>query len=58
MLEKAHKLYLTHVDAEFPDAEIFFPEIDLNKWQKIKSEKYQKDEKNIYNLEFAEYIRK
>ena len=54
----ADKLYITHVNAEFPDAEIFFPEIDLNKWQKIKSEKYPKDEKNIYDLEFAEYILK
>jgi dihydrofolate reductase len=54
----ADKLYITHVNAEFPDAEIFFPEIDLNKWQKTKSEKYPKDEKNIYDLEFAEYILK
>jgi len=58
MLEKADKLYITHVDAKFPDAEIFFPEIDTNKWQKIKSEKYIKDNLNKYDLEFAEYTRK
>lgn len=57
-IDKADKLYITHVDAEFPDAEIFFPEIDKNKWQKIKSEKYPKDDLNKYDLEFAEYIRK
>jgi len=58
MIEKADKLYITHVDAEFSDADIFFPGIDENKWQKIKSEKYLKDELNKYNLEFAEYIKK
>ena len=58
MIEKADKLYITHVDASFPDAEIFFPEIDENKWQKTKSEKYPKDNLNKYDLEFAGYTRK
>ncbi|MBU0611879.1 dihydrofolate reductase [Patescibacteria group bacterium] len=58
MIEKAEKLYITHVDAEFKDAEIFFPEIDQNIWQKVKSEKHLKDDLNKYDLEFAEYIRK
>jgi dihydrofolate reductase len=58
MIEKADKLYITHVDEEFPDAEIFFPEIDKNIWQKTKSEKFLKNESNKYNLEFAEYIKK
>jgi len=57
-IDKADKLYLTHVDAEFSDAEIFFPEIDKNKWRKIKSEKYPKDDLNKYDLEFVEYIRR
>lgn len=57
-IEKADKLYITHVDAEFPDADTYFPVIDENIWQKIKSEKHPKDELNKYDLEFAEYIRK
>ena len=57
-IDKADKLYITHVKAEFPDAEIFFPEIDPAKWEKIKTEKYPKDDLNKYNLEFAEYIKK
>jgi dihydrofolate reductase len=57
-IDKADKLYITHVDGEFSDADTFFPEIDLNKWQKIKSEKHLKDDSNKYDLEFAEYIRK
>ncbi len=58
MIEKADKLYITYVDAEFPDAEVFFPLMEEDKWQKIKSEKYKKDELNNYNLEFTEYIKK
>ena len=54
----ADKLYITHVDGEFPDAETFFPVIDKTVWKKVKSEKYKKDELNNYNLEFAEYIKK
>ncbi|MEK7080805.1 MAG: dihydrofolate reductase, partial [Patescibacteria group bacterium] len=57
-IEKADKLYITHVNAEFPDADTFFPKIDKNKWQKTKSELLKKDELNKYDLEFAEYVRK
>jgi dihydrofolate reductase len=58
MIEKADKLYITHVDAEFPDAEIFFPKINENIWQKTASQKYPKDDLNKYDLEFVEYTRK
>jgi len=57
-IDKADKLYITHVNAEFPDADAFFPTIDMHIWEKTKSEKYEKDELNKYNLEFAEYIKK
>mgnify|MGYP001560688390 CR=1 FL=1 len=57
-IDKADKLYITHVDASFPDADAFFPEIDENKWQELKKEKYPKDALNKYNLEFTEYIKK
>ena len=55
-IDIADKLYITHIDGEFPDAEIFFPIIDKTKWQKIKSERYPKDDLHKYDLEFAEYI--
>lgn len=57
-IEKADKLYITHVDAEFPEADTYFPVIDENIWQKIKSEKHPKDELNKYDLEFVEYVKK
>jgi dihydrofolate reductase len=55
---RAEKLYITHVDAEFPDADTYFPIIDEKIWQKTKSEKRPKDDLNKYNLEFAEYTKK
>ena len=58
MIDKVDKLYITHVNESFPDAEIFFPKIDKNKWEKVKSEKYSKNDLNKYDLEFAEYIKK
>jgi len=57
-IDLADKLYITHVDALFPDAGIFFPSIDETKWEKTKSEKYQKDDLNKYDLEFSEYLKK
>jgi len=57
-IDKAEKLYITHVNENFPDAEVFFPLIDETKWEKTRSEKYPKDGQNKYNLEFCEYTKK
>ena len=35
-IDKADKLYITHVDENFPDAEVYFPTINETKWQKTK----------------------
>ncbi|ETB63942.1 TPA: dihydrofolate reductase [Candidatus Nomurabacteria bacterium] len=57
-IDKADKLYITHVNASFPDADTYFPNIDKNKWEKIEGAKYPKDELNAYDLEFVIYKRK
>ncbi|MEI8174383.1 MAG: dihydrofolate reductase [bacterium] len=57
-IEKADKLYITHVNESFPDADTYFPIIDDKIWEKIKSEKHPKDELNKYDLEFVEYTKK
>jgi len=56
-IDKADKLYITHVDISYPDADTFFPVIDMTKWKKTKIENHLKDDENVYNLEFAEYTR-
>lgn len=57
-IDKADRLYITHVDVEFLDADTFFPNIDMTKWKKVKSEIHQADELNKYNLEFVVYVKK
>jgi dihydrofolate reductase len=57
-IDKADKLYITHVNASFPDADTYFPNIDKDKWQIINEDKYEKDEKNIYDTNFVIYKRK
>ena len=57
-IDKTDKLYITHVEAEFSDADTFFPVIDMAKWEKVKSEKLPEDDLNEYNLEFTTYNKK
>ena len=57
-MNTADKLYITHVEAEFKDADTYFPLIEEDKWQKVKEEKHEPDEKNEYAYTFTEYIKK
>lgn len=54
----ADKLYLTHVDTDFPDADTFFPEVNCDEWEMIETESHEKDEHHAYDYRFATYIRK
>lgn len=57
-INKTDRLYITHVDVEDTDADTFFPEIDMIKWEKINSNMYPADKLNKFNLEFAIYTKK
>ena len=57
-IDIADRLYITHVNQSFPNADTFFPDIDTTKWEKTSGEKYPRDEKNNYDLEFAIYNKK
>ena len=56
-IEKADRLYITHVDAEFPDADTYFPSIDKDRWKITSEDKHEKDNKNIYNCNFVIYTK-
>lgn len=56
-LDKVYRLYMTYIDHSF-DANIFFPEFDINEWDLISEEKGLKDEKNPYDYYFRVYDRK
>ncbi|MBI3888251.1 dihydrofolate reductase [Candidatus Nomurabacteria bacterium] len=49
------KLYITHIDAEDKNADVFFPEIIPIVWNEISHEKHQKDEKNPFDYTFSVY---
>jgi dihydrofolate reductase len=56
-LPKANRIYITRVDIE-PEADRFFPELDLDEWNLHVNVVYPADEKNIYSLTFQMLERK
>jgi dihydrofolate reductase len=57
-IDLADKLYLTTVDAEFPEADIFLPEIELEDWNLVDTKHFSKNEKNEFDFVYREYVRK
>lgn len=49
------RLIVTHVDAEFPMATVFFPAIDHDLWHEVSRTHYDADERNSYNLDIVTY---
>ena len=58
MMERADKLYITHIHHSWEDADTFFPEIDSKIWKQLSTERHSADDKNPYNYTFAEYGRR
>ena len=56
-LPLANKIYLTRVHHNF-EADTFFPEIDLQKWDLTESTSFEKNEKNEYSHSFQILVRK
>ena len=52
----ADRLYITHIEAEDKDANVFFPAIGPE-WKEIFREEHQKDAENTYNFTFSTYER-
>ncbi|HET8858360.1 dihydrofolate reductase [Marivirga sp.] len=57
-LKFADRLYITEVDAEFPDAEAYFPEFDKSEWKEVSREHHSKDERHQLNFDYVVYDRK
>ena len=57
MLDKADRLYLTHVDAEC-EGDAWFPAFDLSDWEIVSEEEHDADEKNNYSFTIKSYQRK
>ena len=52
------KLYLTEIDIEVEDADVFFPDLNQDNWTEISAIAHQKDPKNPYDYTFRVLERK
>lgn len=52
------RLYITHVHTEVKDADVFFPEIDPEVWERISTSETHTDPETGFEFEFAVYERK
>ncbi len=57
VFEKADRIHMTRVDAEFDEADTFFPAIDPKTWQLVNQKNYEADEKHIYGYSFQVWER-
>ena len=57
-IDMVDTLYLTQIHASFPEADTFFPNVDLAQWQEVNRESHCADEKNHYDYTFLELKRK
>jgi dihydrofolate reductase len=56
-LPLTHRIYLTRVHHEFPEAEIFYPEIRGTEWRLIHELDFPADEKHLYSYRFETWER-
>lgn len=56
--DKADRLYITHIYADAPDADTFFPIIDPQIWEVIQEGEMLHDEENDIDFKFVIYSRK
>jgi len=54
----AHELCMTLVDAEAPQADVYFPNIDPDIWEEKSRELHLADEKHPCNYSFVNYQRR
>lgn len=51
------RIYATEVNADFPQADIFFPQLATGEWREVIREHHERDDKNAYSFDFVTYDR-
>ncbi|MFD2915639.1 dihydrofolate reductase [Psychroserpens luteus] len=54
----ADRIEITRVHHKFPDADTYFPEIDMSKWKETARKEHSKDDKHEFSFTFLTYVRK
>lgn len=57
LIDRADRMYLTHVDAEC-DGDAWFPQINPENWIVVSSQNFAADDRNNYDFTIKEYHRK
>ena len=57
-LPEVDTIYATEVDYSFSDADVFFPQINVNQWEEISRTSQKANEQNKYSFDFVEYRHK
>ena len=58
MMDDTDELIITRVHAVFPEADTYFPEIDLWIWEVVSEDFHRKDESHDFDYSFVIYRRK
>ena len=56
-LPLAQRLHLTWVDTEVPDADTWFPALDVGHWQETASQAHRRDQRHAHDYRFVDYKR-
>lgn len=56
-IDDMDQLVVTYVDAEFPEATIFFPQINCQVWEEVSRDHHEADERNAYAFDIVTYKR-
>lgn len=56
-LDLVDRMYLSEVKAEFPDADAYFPELNLKDWNQVKCDTYEQSEANEFAFDFCVWER-
>lgn len=56
-MDDVDTIYATEVDAEFPEATVFFPQINCQEWQETTRDHREADEYNRFSYDFVRYER-
>jgi dihydrofolate reductase len=56
-LPLATNLYMSFVDATFPDADAYFPDVKWEDWKEQESNAYQQSEHNQFSFVFKKFTR-
>lgn len=52
------EICITFVDADFPNADVFFPVVDFSKWEEVSRQHFSKDSQNEYAFDIVRFARK